>query len=148
MDSEARVDLVLRLLKAMNDRDIPTSRSLTGDAFAIHYRGGIPALRGDWSGDDRTLFAAAVFGQLAGGSVRLEPGEGRAVGDHLVSLDATLHCTLDGEERTVRTANVYLVEDGLVSEVYETPNPVDPDDPLAREAERAFAATREALASG
>jgi hypothetical protein len=145
MDSQARVDLVLRLLQAMNDRDVAASRELTAEGFAIHYRGGIPALRGDWTGDGRTLFAAAVFGQLAGGTVRLEPGEGRAVGDRLVSLDATLTCTLDGEQRTVRTANVYVIEDGVVETVYENPNPVDPDDPLARDAERAFAAAREAF---
>jgi hypothetical protein len=40
---------------------------------------------------------------------------------------------------------VYVIEDGVVETVYENPNPVDPDDPLARDAERAFAAAREAF---
>jgi hypothetical protein len=148
MKGQDRVDLVLRLHEARNARDNDATRELVSPEMAIHYRLGVPAFRGDWVGlrpepGSALAFGLMLWGMMADGSARLEVLEAAPIGEHLVFARGVMTMTLEGEDWSLPTVQVFRVEGDRVVELFDFPDPIDPSHPLAKAGERARAQLEE-----
>jgi len=144
VDADARVDLVLRLHEVRNARDNETTLELVSPEMEIHYRLGIPALRGDWVGmrpeeGSAMLFGVILWNIMGGGSGRLRTLDARVVGEELVMCHCEMTFTVDDVDYPIAVAQIFRVGEDRILELYDQPDPVAPGSPLALEGERAVA---------
>lgn len=85
-----------------------------------HFRGGPPALQGDYRGLDQFMgvFAVRVFA-LTRGTFRPEPVSIHAAGQEHVHAHVIIRGVVDGRDLELTTAMTYRLEGGRIVEVWD-----------------------------
>jgi ketosteroid isomerase-like protein len=121
--SQQNVEIVRRMLKAFNERDVPTLESIFSEDVVMRLIGGFADLMGtEFRGQDAVLTWMRDWVETIGGRAEIETI--RDVDDRVLVIATVVTAgTLSGTPAALRYGQVYSFRDGRISalDAYYTP---------------------------